>query len=155
MPTLLAFPSRMAGAASRRAVSPPRAVKSLAPVQRGVEVLRRAAEAVDRQELRLDFAKEDARLLVARNARHGAPPVACRRRGSIFGAGADRVEHGDSPSEKNADWPDRTGVSRRSELGSVRDGAAVGLLAVASTVAARPPLRKGASPGPSFSASMP
>src|SRR5258708_29040293 len=52
-----------------------------------------------------------------------------------------------SPSGKNTDCPERTGVSSRSELGSLRAAAAAGLLgeaeSTASTVAARPPFNRG------------
>src|SRR5882672_10797131 len=66
------------------------------PAQGGVEVLRRAVEAVDRQQLRLDLAAEDARLPVARHAGHGAAPQGAvdvdRAAGDDLGAGADGAE---------------------------------------------------------------
>src|SRR5580704_17787255 len=72
--------------------------------QLGVEILRRAVIAVDRQKFRLEAGAEDARLPVAGRPRHGAAPQRAvdvdGTAGDHLGARSDRPQHGDVAAGK-------------------------------------------------------
>ena len=91
-----------------------------------VDVFRGLVKAVDREQLGLDLLAKDPRGGVAVDAGHRAAAQRAvdvdRAAGDDLRAGADRAEHGDVAVGNTIDWPERTGLSSSSEVGSAWRG---------------------------------